>query len=147
MAGFPVSQDSKNIGIRIKQILKQKNITQEQAAFRLGLSGASALNHYMAGNRELPISVINRFCAEFNVPVATLFANDDITLNTENDLVLDIMLVIDEFLAEKHMALTPDQRKKMAKDFLAKGYREPNRIKDTLSMLQTVNSDFFTKGK
>ena len=147
MAGFAVSEDSKNIGIRMKQILKQLNITQEQAAFRLGLSSASALHHYMAGRRELPISVINRFSAEFNVPVATLFANDEITINTENDLVLDIMLAIDEFLSEKHLALTGEQRKKIAKDFLAKDCHDAALIKSTLSTLHAINSDLFTKGK
>lgn len=147
MAGFPVSEDSKKIGIRMKQILKQKNITQEQAAFRLGLSSAAALHHYMSGNRELPVSVINRFCAEFNVPVATLFSDDDILINTENDLVLDIMLAIDEFLTEKHLALTGEQRKKIAKDFLAKDCHDANLIKNTLSALHAINSDLFTKGK
>jgi transcriptional regulator with XRE-family HTH domain len=147
MAGFAVSEDSKNIGIRMKQILKQINITQEQAAFRLGLSSASALHHYMSGRRELPISVINRFCTEFNIPVATLFANDDITLNTENDLVLDIMLAIDEFLAEKHLALTGEQRKKLVKDFLAKDCHDANLIKSTLSALHAINSEMFSKGK
>lgn len=147
MAGFSVSQDSKNIGIRMKQILKQLNVTQEQAAFRLGLSSASALNHYMSGRREFPISVINKFCGEFNVPVATLFAADDITLNTENDLVLDIMLAIDEFLAEKHLALTGEQRKILVKDFLKQDCHDATVIKNTLSALQAVNSGMFTKGK
>lgn len=147
MAGFAVSEDSKNIGIRMKQILKQLNITQEQAAFRLGLSSASALHHYMAGRRELPISVINRFSAEFNVPVATLFANDEITINTENDLVLDIMLAIDEFLSEKHLALSGEQRKNLVKDFLAKNYHDAALIKNTLSVLHAINAGLFTKGK
>lgn len=147
MAGFPVSDDSKKIGIRMKQLLKQTNITQEQAAFRLGLSSAAALHHYMSGNRELPVSVINRFCSEFNVPVATLFANDELTINTENDLALDIMLAIDEFLSEKHLALTGEQRKNLVKDFLKQDCHDVAVIKNTLSALQAVNSDLFTKGK
>jgi transcriptional regulator with XRE-family HTH domain len=147
MAGAPVSKDSQIVGLRMKQILKQKSITQEQAAFRLGLASQGSLNHYLSGRSEIPLNVINRFCAEFNVPVATLFANDEITINTENDLVLDIMLAIDEFLSEKHLALTGDQRKKLAKDFLAKDCRDAVLIKSTLSALQAVNSDLFTKGK
>lgn len=147
MAGFSVSQDSKNIGIRMKQILKQSNITQEQAAFRIGLSSASALHHYMSGRRELPISVINKFCSEFNVPVATLFENDDIVLNTEDDLALDIMLAIDEFLSEKHLALTGEQRKNLVKNFLKQDCHDAALIKSTLSSLQAVNSDLFIKGK
>lgn len=147
MAGFPVSKDSQNVGIRMKQIIKTHNITQEQAAFRLGLSSAAALHHYMSGKREIPISVINRFSKEFNIPVATLFADDDITLNTEDDMVLDIMLAIDEFLAEKHLSLTPDQRRKMVKDFLAKNCHDPQVIKSTLSIVLAVNSETFTKGK
>lgn len=147
MAGFPVSEDSKKIGIRMKQILKQKSVTQEQAAFKLGLSSAAALHHYISGNRELPVSVINRFCAEFNIPVATLFTGDDIAINTENDLVLDIMLAIDEFLAEKHLALSGEQRKNLVKDFLAKDCHDANLIKNTLSALHAINAGLFTKGK
>lgn len=147
MAGAPVSKDSQAIGLRMKQILKQKGITQEQAAFRIGLAGQGSLNHYLSGRSEIPINVINRFCAEFNIPVATLFANDDITLNTENDLVLDIMLAIDEFLAEKHLALTGEQRKKLVKDFLAKDYHDASLIKSTLSALHAINSEMFSKGK
>ena len=79
--------------------------------------------------------------------MATLFANDNITINTEDDLVLDIMLAIDEFLSENHLALTGDQRKKLAKGFLAKDCKDANRIKDTLSLLRATNSDMFTKGK
>lgn len=147
MAGAPVSKDSQAVGLRMKQILKQKGVTQEQAAFRIGLAGQGSLNHYLSGRSEIPINVINRFCAEFNIPVATLFANDDITLNTENDIVLDIMLAIDEFLAEKHLALTGEQRKKLVKDFLAKDCHDANLIKSTLSALHAINSEMFSKGK
>lgn len=147
MAGAPVSKDSQAVGLRMKQILKQKGVTQEQAAFRIGLAGQGSLNHYLSGRSEIPINVINRFCTEFNIPVATLFANDDITLNTENDLVLDIMLAIDEFLAEKHLALTGEQRKKLVKDFLAKDCHDASLIKSTLSALHAINSEMFSKGK
>lgn len=147
MAGLPVSKDSQTLGIRMKQILKQKGVTQEKAAYRLGLSGQSTLNSYLSGRTEIPVSVINKFCSEFNVPVATLFAADDITLNTENDLVLDIMLAIDEFLAEKHLALTAEQRKILVKDFLKQDCHDATVIKNTLSALQAVNSGMFTKGK
>lgn len=147
MAGRPTSEDSKKIGLRMKQILKQKSITQEQAALKLGLSAQAILNNYINGRTEVPINIINKFCAEFGVPVATLFAHDEITLNTENDLVLDIMLAIDEFLADNHLALTSEQRKKMVKDFLSKDCKDPNRIKDTLSTLLAVNSEMFIKGK
>lgn len=147
MAGAPVSKDSQIIGQRMKQIIKQKHVTQEQAAFRLGLASQGSINHYLSGRSEIPLNVINRFCAEFNVPVATLFANDDITINVEDDLVLDIMLAIDEFLAEHRLSLSGDQRKKLVKDFLAKDCHDPALIKNTLSMLQQINSDMFTKGK
>lgn len=147
MAGHPVSKDSQLIGLRMKQILKQKQITQEQAAFRLGLASQGSLNHYLSGRTEIPLNVINRFCSEFSVPVATLFANDEIIINTENDLVLDIMLAIDEFLSENHLALTGDQRKNLAKDFLAKDCHEAAVIKNTLSALHAINSGMFLKRK
>jgi transcriptional regulator with XRE-family HTH domain len=147
MAGRPVSEDSKRIAARMKQILRQKGIRQEQAYFRLGVGSQAVLSNYINGNREIPMDFINRFCAEFGVPVATLFADDDITINTENDMVLDIMLAIDEFLAENHLALTGEQRKNLAKDFLAKDCHDADRIKDTLSALRAINSGMFLKRK
>lgn len=147
MAGRPVSNDSKRVAARMKQILKQKDIRQEQAYFRLGVGSQAVLSNYLNGLREIPLDFINRFCAEFNVPVATLFADDDITINTENDLVLDIMLAIDEFLADNHLELTGEQRKKLAKDFLSKDCHDAGRIRDTLSALQAVNSEIFKKRK
>lgn len=147
MAGRPVSEESKRIAARMKQILRQKGIPQGQAYFRLGVGSQAVLSYYMNGNREIPLDFINRFCSEFNVPVATLFANDDITINTENDLLLDIMLAIDEFLSENHLALTGEQRKNLAKGFLAKDCYDADRIKDTLSMLKAANSDMFLKRK
>lgn len=147
MAGRPTSNDSKQIGQRMKQIIKQLNITQEQVAFRLGLGSQAVLNNYINGRSEIPLNVINKFCAEFNIPVASLFTNDELVINTENDLVLDIMLAIDEFLSEKHLALTGEQRKNLVKDFLKQDCHDAAVIKSTLSALQAVNSDLFTKGK
>jgi transcriptional regulator with XRE-family HTH domain len=147
MAGRPTSAVSRKIGQRIQNIMRQKNCTQEQVALRLGLGSQAVLSNYVNGRREIPVDVINRFCAEFNVPIATLFEDDDIILNTEDSLALDIMLAIDEFLAEKHLALTGEQRKMLVKDFLKQDCHDALVIRSTLSALQAVNSDMFTKRK
>lgn len=147
MAGRPTSPASKSLGARMKQILKQLGISQEQAALRLGLSAQAVLNNYINGRSEIPINVINRFCAEFHVPVATLFDNDDITITADDDLVMDIMLIVDEFLSKNHVTLSPDQRKKLIRGFLAKNCHDAERINDTLSALLAVNGDMFIKGK
>lgn len=147
MAGRPTSDDSKIIGARMKQIIRQKQITQEQVAYMLGLGSQAVLNNYINGRSEIPVNVINRFCTELHVPIATLFSTDDIVINTENDLVLDIILAIDEFLEENHLELSGEQRKNLAKDFLAKDCKDASRIKDTLSALRVLNSDLFTKRK
>ena len=69
MAKKPVSQASKELGLLMKDFLKKANITQERAAFRLGLSYQSSLNHYLSGRSEVPIDLIKKFCQEFNVSV------------------------------------------------------------------------------
>lgn len=147
MAGRPTSNDSKRIGLRIKQVMHQLSVTQEQVAFRLGLNSQAVLNNYINGRSEIPLNVINKFCSEFNVPVASLFANDDTIANAGNDIVLDIMLAIDEFLADNHLALTGEQRKKLVKDFLGKNCCDADRIKSTLSALHAINSEMFIKRK
>lgn len=147
MAGFKVSDESKRIGARMQNILKQLGITQEQAALRLGLAGQGSLGSYLRGRTEIPITIAHRFCNEFHVPVANLFADDDFTINTDNDLVMDIMLAIDEFLSKNKLALAPDQRRMLVRDFLKRGCTDVNRINDTLSALLAVNSTMFTKRK
>ncbi len=148
MAGFKVSAESQRIGMRMQQILKQLGITQEQAALRLGLAGQGSLGSYLRGRTEIPITIAHRFCREFNIPVANLFAvDDDIIVNANNDLVIDIMLVIDEFLAKNKLSLAPDQRRALIHDFLARDCVDANRINDTLSALLAVNSTVFAKGK
>lgn len=139
MAGRPTSEDSKKIGARMRQILKQKNITQEQAYLRLGLGSQAALFHYLSGRSEIPLNVINKFCMIFNVPVATLFSTDSTIINADNDLILDIMLAIDEFLAENKVAMDGEQRKNLAKHFLAKGCNNVQVIKSALSAVLAVN--------
>ena len=147
MAGFKVSAESQRIGIRMRQILKDKGITQEQAALRLGLAGQGSLGSYLRGRTEIPITIVQRFCTEFHIPVANLLSDDDITINADDDLIMDIMLIVDEFLSKNHLALTPDQRKKLIRGFLAKNCHDASRINDTLSALLAVNGEMFTKGK
>lgn len=147
MAGFKVSAESKRIGLRMQQILKQLNITQEQAALRLGLAGQGSLGSYIRGRTEIPITIAQRFCTEFHIPVATLFGTDEIAVTADDELVMDIMLIVDDFLDKNHVTLTPDQRKKLIRGFLAKNCHDAVRINDTLSVLLAANGELFTKGK
>ena len=104
MSGRKTSTASKTLGTRMKQILKQLGVSQEQAAYRLGLSAQAVLNNYINGRTEVPIDVIIKFCAEFRVPIANLFALDDIAVNADDELVMDIMLIVDEFLSKNHVS-------------------------------------------
>lgn len=147
MSGRKTSTASKTLGTRMKQILKQLGVSQEQAAYRLGLSAQAVLNNYINGRTEVPIDVIIKFCAEFHVPIANLFALDDIAVNADDELVMDIMLIVDEFLSKNHVSLAPDQRKKLIRGFLAKNCHDAGRINDTLSVLLAANGEMFIRGK
>ena len=147
MAGRPTSDASKTLGLRMKQILKQIGVSQEQAALRLGLSAQAVLNNYINGRTEIPINIINRFCSEFHVQIADLFGGDNIAVTADDDLVMDIMLIVDEFLSKNHVTLSPEQRKKLIRGFLAKNCHDADRINDTLSALLAVNGEIFIRGK
>lgn len=147
MPAFPVSEESKRIGLRMKQILKQLKVTQEEAAYRLGLSAQGALGSYLVGRTNIPLHIVTRFCSEFHVSITDLFGNDDITVSADDDLVMDIMLIVDEFLSKNHVSLSPDQRKKLIRGFLVRNCHNADRINDTLSTLLAVNGEIFTKRK
>lgn len=73
MAGRQTSEESKKLGLKIKNILKSKGISQEQAALTLGLSAQAVFNNYINGRSEIPISVLVGLIEHFDISPLDLF--------------------------------------------------------------------------
>ncbi len=73
MAGRQTSEESKKLGLKIKNILKTKGISQEQAALQLGLSAQAVFNNYINGRTEIPISVLVGLIEKFDISPLDLF--------------------------------------------------------------------------
>lgn len=146
MAGKPVSQSSKNLGARMKKILKDLKISQEIAAFRLGLPYQSSLNHYLSGRSEVPVNIIEKFQQEFKTPLNVLMGADDFDVPRVYDSkALGIMQAMDEYLNDNSLLMQVKDKVKISTLL----YKEENSSRDavcmTLSALRLANPEMFKK--
>ncbi len=102
-----------------------------KAAEFLGYSAESFIR-YVAGDPEKPT---------LNEP------NSEIVSNISAETMVDILAAIDDFLTENNLFMSQEQRKKLLKHFCKTECHTAGHIKETLSTLQAVNSEIFTKGK
>ena len=72
------------IGYRMRQERKNKNITQQELAHRLGIS-YSYYNNIEKGNRSCPIEVLIEICREFGIS-ADRILRDFIPVDTEKEI-------------------------------------------------------------
>ena len=72
------------IGYRMRQERKNKNITQQELAHRLGIS-YSYYNNIEKGNRSCPIEVLIGICREFGIS-ADRILRDFIPVETEKEI-------------------------------------------------------------
>lgn len=61
----------KNFGDRLKQLRKNKNVTQTQLAEATGLT-QSAVYNYEKGRRKIPMSVLEKFANYFELTISEL---------------------------------------------------------------------------
>ena len=64
---------SKDFGLRVKELRKQRNMTQKELSDRLDMDDGS-LRRIEAGRTNPTLETINKICKAFNTPVWTLFA-------------------------------------------------------------------------
>lgn len=134
---------------KLKQLRIKHNLTQIALADRVGVSYA-IIGMIESGARPPSKEVAKKLSAFFGVSADVfLFEDIDIPAQTQIsvDTLFDILDAVNEFLAENHLCMTPEQRRLMVKHFYEQNLRDPVRIKEMLSALRAVNGDMFTKGK
>ena len=89
-----------------------------------------------------------KLSAFFNVPIET-FLTDTAPQHTiiDNDLMIDIVDAVTEFLHENNLDISPDQRRELIKHFYGQNCHDVNRIREILSGMLALNSHAFGKGK
>ncbi|MCL2749080.1 MAG: helix-turn-helix domain-containing protein [Alphaproteobacteria bacterium] len=149
MAGKPVSQSSKNLGMRMKKILKEVKVSQEKAAFKLGLPYQSSLNHYLSGRSEIPVNLIEKFSHEFKVPLNVLMDSDDLSAlgmmcNLE---ALDIMQAINNYVTENLLFMEIVDKVVITQLFYKEKNNSKERIYAALDAIRQANPTMFKKIK
>ncbi|MCL1902525.1 MAG: helix-turn-helix domain-containing protein [Alphaproteobacteria bacterium] len=147
MAGKPVSQSSKNLGLRMKQILKDLKVSQEAAAFRLGLPYQSSLNHYLLGRSEIPINVIEKFLQEFKVPVNAVMCGEDYSVSrfVYDEETLNIMRAMDEFLHENFLYMKVEDKVPLTELFYKEKINERDAVFTAMTTMKSVNPEIFAE--
>ncbi|HHY2690312.1 TPA: helix-turn-helix domain-containing protein [Bacillus cereus] len=64
-----------SIGMRIRDIRKEKKITQEELARMLGFSGSSAISYIENGQRKLNADKIPKLAESLGVTIEEIFLN------------------------------------------------------------------------
>lgn len=147
MAGKPVSQSSKNLGMRMKNILKELKISQEAAAFRLGLPYQSSLNHYLSGRSEIPVNLIEKFQREFNIPVNVLMDSENFACFSYSPERLSIMQSMDDYLNANHLQMKVENKTKLVELFYKEKTNSREIIFTAMSAMQFANPTIFEKNK
>lgn len=140
------------IGEKIRALRQEQNLKQKDLAEKINVS-ATALVFVEKGIRQPSKELVLRLARFFNKPTDYFLFEESEDVNKvplttiSPETMVDILYAIHEFLLENHLTMSQDQEKQLLKSFYEKGCRDPEVIKQTLSALQAVGSDIFTKGK
>ncbi|OPZ78573.1 MAG: helix-turn-helix protein [Alphaproteobacteria bacterium ADurb.Bin438] len=81
------------IGQKMREVIKEKGISQEKAAKMLGLESQTRLFHYLSGRSCMDYDNLLNFCKVFKVSLNELFGIDkskDLSQN-KNEIILTIL--------------------------------------------------------
>lgn len=140
---------SKAIGERLKQMRLDRGLTQVALSAKINIAN-SVIADVEAGRRTPSKEMAKRLSVEFRVPIETFLMEDVSNIPTSTvispETMVDILYTIHEFLEENHLTMSSEQEKQLLKRFCENDCHDAEVIKQTLSALQAVNSDMFTKG-
>lgn len=136
----------------ISFLRKKHNLTVRQLADAINVS-PTAIALSEKGHRTPSKEIAKRLSIYFNVPVMAFLTDGynpkdgSIATTIDDDLMIDIIDAITEFLQENNLTISSEQRKELIKHFYGQNCRDVSRIKEILSGMLVLNSHFFTKGK
>lgn len=134
-------------GKKLKDLREQFGLSQAELASRTGMS-QPVIGKIEAGIANISKTAAIKLSAFFNVPIET-FLTDTAPQRTiiDNDLMIDIVDAVTEFLHENNLDISPDQRRELIKHFYGQNCHDVNRIREILSGMLALNSHAFGKEK
>ena len=130
---------------------KSRNLTVRELADAINVS-PTAIALSENGHRTPSKEMAKRLSDYFKVPISA-FLNDGYEPHNpqyttiDNDLMIDIVDAVTEFLHENNLDISPDQRRELIKHFYGQNCHDVNRIREILSGMLALNSHAFGKEK
>lgn len=130
------------ISARVVEFRKRKGLTQEQLAEKINVS-RGVLAGVESGMRGPSKEMAKKLSVFFKVPVELFLfeeaqtpAEQSKTISTAN--VLLIADIVEEYLKKNGFKITTEQRAALVDHFYQQNITEPEKIKESLSLLRAV---------
>lgn len=136
---------------KLKKLRHEHGLTQNELADKLGVS-LSVIALIESDKRRPSRETAIRLSQYFNLPIQYFLITDNSDTSPQravidDDLMIDIIDAITEFLQENNLTISSEQRKELIKHFYGQNCRDVSRIKEILSGMLALNSHAFGKGK
>lgn len=137
------------ISARVVEFRKRKGLTQEQLAEKINVS-RGVLAGVESGMRGPSKEMAKKLSVFFEVPVELFLfeeaqtpAEQNKTISTAN--VLLIADIVEEYLKKNGFKITTEQRAALVDHFYQQNITEPEKIKESLSLLRAMQFELITK--
>ena len=137
------------ISARVVDFRKRKGLTQEQLAEKINVS-RGVLAGVESGMRGPSKEMAKKLSVFFEVPVELFLfeeaqtpAEQNKTISTAN--VLLIADIVEEYLKKNGFKITTEQRAALVDHFYQQNITEPEKIKESLSLLRAMQFGLITK--
>ena len=137
------------ISARVVEFRKRKGLTQEQLAEKMNVS-RGVLAGVESGMRGPSKEMAKKLSVFFEVPVELFLfeeaqtpAEQNKTISTAN--VLLIADIVEEYLKKNGFKITTEQRAALVDHFYQQNITEPEKIKESLSLLRAMQFGLITK--
>jgi transcriptional regulator with XRE-family HTH domain len=88
-----------NIGLKIKEIRDEYNLSQERFAKRIGLSGKT-ISAYETGRTQPPLKIIDKIVEVYHTPIVSMKREDKTVLKDKIDLIEEELVSLKEILKD-----------------------------------------------
>lgn len=126
----------------MQKIIKEKGLTQDEAADLLGIS-QTTLNLTLNGKRNLKVQFLESFAQTFHIPITELFDEKNVKQDNREDFI-EILEVIEKWLNKKQISLTTRQKVELV-DLINDEIKDTPKAERETKIIQFA--DFLQKGK
>lgn len=147
MVKQPVSEVSKQVGVRMRSIIRETgNTLDSTVALMPQINNSSALSQYLNGLRAVSLETLTDFCKAFNITPNQLLGFGPAESGYEIDLqvIVNVIDTIDYFLKQEKVEMPEDDRFKLIK-YLYENNVQKDNIIPMIKIWQVANPSIFRK--